>query len=106
MCSIFSLVKKRNNLTHFQTKEFFKCNQIKNEYYVCFFTRLHIIINISWGFFIFKSEKLDLQYLLEPRIIFVIKNSGKIKRGISRDSEKLAKKEGNLTKLPSAMEID
>lgn len=70
-----------------------------------FFTRLRIIINISWGLF-YLSEKLDLQYLLEPRIIFVIKNSGKIKRGISRDSEKLAKKEGNLTKLPSAMEID
>lgn len=105
MCSIFSLVKKRNNLIHFQTKEFFKCNQIKNEYYVCFFYKTSYYYQYILGLF-YLSEKLDLQYLLEPRIIFVFKNSGKIKRGISRDSEKLAKKEGNLTKLPSAMEID
>lgn len=74
----------------------------KQEYYVCF---LQIIINISWVFFI-STKKLDFQYLLEQKTIFVMKNSGKIKREISRDSGKWANKEGNLTKLPSAMEID
>lgn len=71
-----------------------------------FFLGLQIIINISWCFFFYFSEKLDSQYLLEQRTIFVMKNSGKIKREISRDSGKWANKEGNLTKLPSAMEID
>lgn len=73
-----------------------------------FFLGLQIIINISWFvfFFFILTKKLDFQYLLEQRTIFVMKNSGKIKREISRDSGKWANKEGNLTKLPSAMEID